>query len=107
MARVLRQIDDEELERPFNKSQFVRLIRYMLPYKKQMIGSLILMVLASICSLGQPFLMSRALGVLEKIDGATWKNLTLLIVDVYKRQMYISPGAPTPASARQGIISSR
>ena len=80
MARVLRQIDDEELERPFNKSQFVRLIRYMLPYKKQMIGSLILMVLASICSLGQPFLMSRALGVLEKIDGATWKNLTLLIV---------------------------
>lgn len=80
MARVLRQIDDEELERPFNKSQFVRLIRYMLPYKKQMIGSLILMVVASICSLGQPFLMSRALGVLEKIDGATWKNLTLLIV---------------------------
>ena len=42
MARVLRQIDDEELERPFNKSQFIRLIRYMFPYKKQMIGSLIL-----------------------------------------------------------------
>lgn len=80
MARVLRQIDDEELERPFNKSQFIRLIRYMFPYKKQMIGSLILMVGASFCSLGQPFLMSRALGILEKVDETTWRSLILLVV---------------------------
>ena len=33
MAKVLRQIDDEAIERPFDKGQFLRLLRYMKPYK--------------------------------------------------------------------------
>ena len=32
MAKVLRQIDDEAIERPFNKGQFFRLLGYMKPY---------------------------------------------------------------------------
>ena len=35
MATVIRQLDDEVVERPFNKSQFLRLLKYMKPYKKQ------------------------------------------------------------------------
>ncbi len=80
MARMLRQIDDEVLERPFNKNQFFRLLRYMLPYKRKVYGALGLMVIAAFCSLGQPFLMSRALGVLEAIDQNTAKKLGLLVL---------------------------
>ncbi len=65
MAKMLRQIDDEALERPFDKSQFFRLLKYMAPYKKTVIGSLCLMVVATLCSLGSPFLMSRAIGALQ------------------------------------------
>ncbi|NLX82950.1 MAG: ABC transporter ATP-binding protein [Clostridiales bacterium] len=66
MARVLRQLDDEVLERPFNKSQFFRLMGYLKPYKKQIIMALLVMVLATFASLGSPYLMSRAVGMLEK-----------------------------------------
>ena len=68
MARVLRQIDDEALERPFDKSQFFRLLKYMAPYKKSVAVALILMVVAMVCNLGQTFLLSRAVSSLE---GAT------------------------------------
>ena len=43
MARVIRQLDDEALERPFNKDQFFRLLQYMKPYKKQVLLSLLLL----------------------------------------------------------------
>ena len=66
MAKVLRQIDDEAIERPFNRSQFLRLMRYMMVYKKYMIGSILLMIVATVCSLGQPFLQSRAIGFLQE-----------------------------------------
>ncbi len=65
MAKMIRQLDDEAIERPFNKGQFFRLLGYMKPYKRHIIGSLILMLLASLCSLASPFLMSRAIGSLE------------------------------------------
>ncbi|MBO4367817.1 MAG: ABC transporter ATP-binding protein, partial [Clostridia bacterium] len=65
MAKMLRQIDDEAIEKPFNRSQFVRLMRYMMVYKKYMIGSILLMAVATVCSLGQPFLQSRAIGYLQ------------------------------------------
>jgi len=68
MARVLRQIDDEALERPFDKSQFFRLLKYMTPYKKSVAVALVLMVVAMVCNLGQTFLLSRAVSSLE---GAT------------------------------------
>ena len=65
MARVLRQIDDEALERPFDKSQFLRLMKYMKPYTKTVSIALVLMVIAMVCSLGQTFLLSRAVSSLE------------------------------------------
>jgi len=62
---MLRQIDDEAIEKPFNKSQFIRLMKYMMVYKKYMIASIGLMVVATVCSVGQPYLQSRAIGFLQ------------------------------------------
>ena len=66
MARMLRQIDDEAIERPFDKSQFIRLLQYMKPYKKHVLLALVLMVIATACSLGQTFALSRAVSDLQK-----------------------------------------
>ncbi len=66
MAKMLRQIDDEALERPFNKAQFIRLLKYMAPYKKNVIIALILMTIATLCSLGSTMLLSRAVDALDK-----------------------------------------
>ncbi len=65
MAKVLRQIDDEAIERPFDKGQFLRLLRYMKPYKGRVAIALCLMVITTLCSLGQTFLLSRAVGLLQ------------------------------------------
>ena len=65
MAKVLRQIDDEAIERPFNKGQFFRLLGYMKPYKGRVAVALCLMVITTLCSLGQTWLLSRAVGVLQ------------------------------------------
>ncbi len=66
---VLRNLDDEALEAPFDKSQFFRLLRYLAPYKKQMAVALLLMILVAICGLVAPYLMSRAIGVLQDGKG--------------------------------------
>ena len=55
MAKVLRQLDDEAIERPFNKRQLIRLLAYMKPYKRTVMLSLALMVIAAVSSLGSPF----------------------------------------------------
>ncbi len=62
----LRNLDDEVLEAPFDKKQFVRLLSYLKPYKKQMVIAVTLMIIASGASLLGPYLMSRAIGFLEQ-----------------------------------------
>ncbi len=64
----LRSLDDEVMEAPFDKKQFFRLLSYLKPYKKQMVIALSLMIVASGASLLGPYLMSRAIGLLEKGD---------------------------------------
>ncbi|MCR4577410.1 MAG: ABC transporter ATP-binding protein/permease [Clostridiales bacterium] len=65
MATVIRQLDDEQLERPFNKKLFRRVLRYMLPYKKQVFTALVLMSVATVAALANTYLMSRAVGYLQ------------------------------------------
>lgn len=72
MAKMLRQIDDEALERPFNKAQFIRLLKYMGPYKKQVGLALVLMTIATLSSLGSTLLLSRAV---DALDGGTIGSL--------------------------------
>ncbi len=76
MARI-RVTDDELLEAPFNKTQFFRMLRYLIPYKKQMIIALFLMIAYALLGIATPFLMSRAVGVLENLanEGATIRML--------------------------------
>lgn len=73
----LRIIDDEVLEMPFNKDQFFRLLAYMKPEKYKVAFSLLLMVLASFCSLMIPMLMS--LGIDECIETGDMTKFPLLI----------------------------
>ncbi|MBR3928459.1 MAG: ABC transporter ATP-binding protein [Clostridia bacterium] len=83
MAKMLRQIDDEVLESPFNKQQFFRLLSYMKPYLKNVIISLILMVIAALCSLGSTFLLSNAISALEKMDSNIYIFLIGMIVTAF------------------------
>ena len=71
MARMLRQIDDEVLESPFNKQQFFRLLSYMKPYLRNVSIALVLMVVAALCSLGSTFLLSNAIEALEASNERT------------------------------------
>ena len=82
MAKMLRQIDDEALERPFNKAQFIRLLKYMVPYKKNVIIALILMTIATLCSLGSTMLLSRAVDALDKGAEATPGAMASLLYNV-------------------------
>ena len=77
MPRILRQTEDEAVERPFNKEQFKRLLTYMAPYKRNVAIALILMVVAALCSLGQPMLLSNAISDLQAGSG---ENTTALLV---------------------------
>ncbi|MDR2656250.1 MAG: ABC transporter ATP-binding protein/permease [Oscillospiraceae bacterium] len=80
MARI-RTTDDEVLEAPFNRTQFARLIRYLYPYRRQMLFALGLMITYSVLSLAGPFFMSRAVGVLENIktNGFDSKALAMYV----------------------------
>jgi len=79
MAKVLRQIDDEALERPFDKGQFLRLLKYMKPYKKNVAIALVLMVCATLFSLGSTYLLSNAIEELQLVQDANVKTLIALI----------------------------
>lgn len=72
MAKMLRQIDDEALERPFNKAQFIRLLKYLGPYKKSIFIALTLMTIATLSSLGSTMMLSRAV---DALDGGTAESL--------------------------------
>ncbi len=70
MAKMLRQIDDEALERPFDKGQFLRLLKYLKPFKGKIALALVLMVTATFMSLATTYLLSNAIEELEKLRGS-------------------------------------
>jgi ATP-binding cassette, subfamily B, multidrug efflux pump len=65
LAKMLRQLDDEVLEKPFQKGQFFRLLRYLKPYLRNVLLALAAMAVAAVCGLASPFMMSRAIGALQ------------------------------------------
>ena len=71
-----RIIDDEKLEQPFNKEQFIRLLGYMKPFIKQIIITLLLMIVAAISGLLGPYFLQVAID--EYIEVANYKGLTLI-----------------------------
>jgi ATP-binding cassette subfamily B multidrug efflux pump len=71
-----RIIDEEKLEQPFNKEQFIRLLGYMKPFTKQIIITLLLMIVAAISGLLGPYFLQVAID--EYIEVANYKGLTLI-----------------------------
>ena len=114
MARVIRQLDDEALEKPFNKDQLFRLLQYMKPYKKKVAASLFLMLIAAVCSLVSPYLTSRAIGELEKqvFDYMPHLIITMLVVALigvlctrYRVRWMDSAGKAALAKLREDLFS--
>ena len=56
-----RLTDDEELEKPFNFSQFRRLLAYMKPYGREVFTTVILMFIAAFCGLLGPYILQIAI----------------------------------------------
>ncbi len=75
MAKMLRQIDDEALERPFDKGQFLRLLKYLKPFRKKIALALVLMVTATVMSLATTYLLSNAIAELQIPRGEYLKDL--------------------------------
>ena len=73
----LRVIDDEAIERPFNKEQFKRLLTFLKPYKGRIAFALCLMVISAICSLALPMLMSKAI---DQIDVGNAHNFPFFLI---------------------------
>ena len=73
----LRVIDDEAIERPFDKRQFLRLLSFLKPYRGRVAFSLVLMVISAVCSLMLPMLMSRAI---DQIDQGNSRNFPFFLV---------------------------
>ncbi|HZJ56985.1 MAG TPA: ABC transporter ATP-binding protein [Clostridia bacterium] len=71
-----RLIDDEKLEKPFNREQFVRLLRYMKPFTKQIIVTLILMIVAAVSGLLGPYFLQIAID--DYIEVADFNGLTMI-----------------------------
>ena len=73
----LRVIDDEAIERPFNKEQFKRLLTFLKPYKGRIAFALCLMVISAMCSLALPMLMSKAI---DQIDAGNAHNFPFFLI---------------------------
>ena len=68
-------IDDEAIERPFDRQQFKRLLGYLSPYKKEVFISFCLMVVVAVTSLAGPYLMKIAIDnhiSIGRLDGLQW-----------------------------------
>ena len=76
----LRVIDDEVIERPFDKRQFLRLVQFLKPYKKPIAFSLFLMVTNAVCSLALPMLMSRAIDEIDVGNASSFPQFLIAMV---------------------------
>lgn len=107
-------IDDEAIERPFNKNQFKRLISYLKPYRLQMIISLFLMIVASICGLAGPYLTKIAIDdhiSLRKPEGLQWVLLAYISTNAlhsiclrYRVRIMDKAGREAIATLRQDLF---
>ncbi|MDT8716092.1 ABC transporter ATP-binding protein [Clostridium sp. 19966] len=69
---------DEELERGFNFQYLKRVFKYLVPYKKEMIFTLIIMLLSSVAGLTGPYLVKIALD--NQIPNKDVKGLIIVAV---------------------------
>lgn len=81
--------DDEMIEKPFNWGQLRRLFTYMLPYKKELMPVIFMMILGTLTRLGNPALIILAID--EAINPANGETSIpkLLIIAAIMLVLYI------------------
>lgn len=87
-SKRLRIEEDEPITKPFNWSQFIRLLSYIKPYQKYFLYSFLLMILATLYNLAGPYLIRLVIDIdipKRNIHGLFYKAsfyvvLTLLYV---------------------------
>ena len=81
--------DDETIEKPFNWGQLRRLFTYMLPYKKELMPVIFMMILGTLTRLGNPALIIFAID--EAINPANGETSIpkLLIIAAIMLVLYI------------------
>jgi len=109
-----RLTDDEVIEKPFNINQFTRLLRYLSQYKKEMLISIMLMVIASIASLAGPYLIKLFIDnyiSVGNIIGSWWvlllyisASLTGAVCLKYRVQIMDVAGRKAIAKLRQDLF---
>lgn len=107
-------IEDEAIERPFDKNQFKRLLSYLSPYKKEVIISFFLMVIVAITSLAGPYLMKISIDdyiSIGKIDGLQWVLLIYILANAvnaicqrYRIRIMDRAGRSAIATLRQDLF---
>ncbi len=60
-GRLKYDADDEILERPFDRGQFQRLLSFLVPYKRPLVVTFLLMLVNSAAMLAGPYLMKTAI----------------------------------------------
>jgi len=75
---VINRIDDEEeaVERPFDGTMFVRLLTYVLPYKRLLAIAIVVLFIGTFTSLAIPYLTKVAID--QDILPGHWRGLEVL-----------------------------
>lgn len=88
---VNRYNDDEELERPFNLHQILRLIKFALPYKKEIFISAFYVILITIGGLAGPYILKIAIdNYISKNDFIGLSKISILYVAITLFVMYLN-----------------
>ncbi|MDE4542788.1 ABC transporter ATP-binding protein [Thermoanaerobacterium sp. R66] len=88
---VNRYNDDEELERPFNLHQFLRLVKFALPYKKEILEAAFFVLLVTIGGLAGPYILKVAIdNYISKNDFLGLTKISLLYIAITLSVMYLN-----------------
>lgn len=86
MARMNRFSDDEELRRPFNMKQFIRLLGYLGPFKKQLLTAFGLMMAVTLAGLAGPYIIKLAIDdyiTVGNIKGLGYLTLIFMAITLF------------------------
>lgn len=88
---VNRYDQDEELERPFNAEQFKRLVKFALPYKKEILLATIMVLFVTVGSLAGPYILKIAIDdYIARKDLIGLGRISILYVAITCAIMYLN-----------------
>ncbi|MFF2887525.1 ABC transporter ATP-binding protein [Paenibacillus sp. NPDC057967] len=81
--------DDEAIEKPFNWAQLRRLYTYMMPYKRELMPVLVMMILGTLTRLAIPFLMLYVIDSILDADKGSKSTGMLAVIGGLMLALYI------------------